>query len=53
MGTPRGDIDTQIAAHAIAEKLILVTHNVRHFEGTPGLEWEDWIAEAQADRANR
>lgn len=53
MGTPRGDIDTQIAAHAIAEKLILVTHNVRHFEGTPGLEWEDWIAQAQADRANR
>ncbi|MBK6850534.1 MAG: type II toxin-antitoxin system VapC family toxin [Burkholderiales bacterium] len=43
-GTPRGDIDTQIAAHALAEGLILVTHNVRHFEGTPGLQWVDWMA---------
>jgi predicted nucleic acid-binding protein len=44
LGRPRGDIDTQIAAHAIAEGLVLVTHNVRHFEGTPGLVWEDWWA---------
>ena len=43
-GTPRGDIDTQIAAQALADKLTLVTHNVRHFEGTPGLHWEDWMA---------
>ena len=42
--TPRGDIDTQIAAQAVADKLTLVTHNVRHFEGTPGLCWEDWMA---------
>jgi predicted nucleic acid-binding protein len=41
-GRPRGDVDMQIAAHAIAEDLILVTHNVRHFEDTPGLVWEDW-----------
>ncbi|MFM2058591.1 MAG: tRNA(fMet)-specific endonuclease VapC [Pseudomonadota bacterium] len=42
-GTPRGDIDTQIAALALAEGLTLVTHNVRHFEGTPGLLWVDWM----------
>lgn len=42
-GTPRGDIDTQIAAAALAEGLTLVTHNVRHFEGTPGLRWADWM----------
>jgi tRNA(fMet)-specific endonuclease VapC len=41
-GRPRGDIDTMIAAQAIAEGLILVTHNVRHFESTPDLRWEDW-----------
>lgn len=42
-GTPIGDMDTQIAAHALAEKLILVTHNTRHFEKVPGLKLEDWM----------
>lgn len=46
-GTPRGDIDTLIAAQAIIDRLALVTHNVRHFEGTPGLQWEDWMAAIQ------
>jgi tRNA(fMet)-specific endonuclease VapC len=31
-GAPIGEIDTQIAAHALAENLILVTHNMKHFE---------------------
>lgn len=42
-GTPIGDMDTLIAAHALAEKLILVTHNTRHFENVPGLKLEDWM----------
>lgn len=42
-GTPIGDMDTLIAAHALAEKLILVTHNTRHFEKIPGLKLEDWM----------
>ena len=42
-GTPVGDFDTQIAAHALAEDLILVTHNTRHFENVPGLKLEDWM----------
>ena len=42
-GTPVGDLDTQIAAHALAEDLILVTHNTRHFENVPGLKLEDWM----------
>ena len=42
-GTPNGELDTQIAAHALAEDLILVTHNTRHFEKIPGLQLEDWI----------
>ena len=42
-GTPIGDMDTLIAAHALAEDLILVTHNTRHFEKVPGLKLEDWL----------
>jgi len=42
-GTPNGELDTQIAAHAMAEKLILVTHNTRHFENVPNLKLEDWV----------
>ena len=43
-GAPIGDMDTLIAAHALAENLILVTHNTRHFERIPGLKLEDWMA---------
>lgn len=43
-GTPIGELDTQIAAHALAEDLILVTHNTRHFEKVPKLKLEDWMA---------
>lgn len=42
-GTPIGEMDTQIAAHALSEDLILVTHNTRHFEKVPGLKLEDWM----------
>ncbi|MBC7681108.1 MAG: type II toxin-antitoxin system VapC family toxin [Ferruginibacter sp.] len=42
-GTPIGEMDTQIAAHALAENLVLVTHNTRHFERVPGLRLEDWM----------
>lgn len=41
-GTPIGELDTQIAAHALAEELILVTHKTRHFDKIPGLKLEDW-----------
>ncbi len=42
-GAPIGEIDTQIAAHAMAEDLILVTHNTQHFERVSGLRLEDWF----------
>ena len=42
-GTPNGDMDTLIAAHALTEKLMLVTHNTRHFENVPGLTLQDWL----------
>ncbi len=41
-GRPIGELDTQIAAHALAEGLTLVTHNTKHFEGIAGLQLEDW-----------
>lgn len=37
-----GTLDTQIAAHAVAEDLILVTNNERHFGGIAGLQIENW-----------
>jgi len=42
-GTLRGDMDTQIAAHALAEDLTLVTHNTRNFKDSPGLRLLDWM----------
>lgn len=42
-GTPVGDLDVQIAVHALTENLILVTHNTRHFDKVPGLKLEDWM----------
>ena len=52
-GTPVGEIDTQIAAHALAEGLTLVTHNTRHFDQVPGLHVEDWMAEPAAPAKTR
>jgi tRNA(fMet)-specific endonuclease VapC len=41
-GTPIGVYDLQIASIAIANNLVLVTHNVREFERVNGLLYEDW-----------
>lgn len=42
-GQPIGQMDTQIAAHALALGLPLVTHNTRHFKRVAGLKLEDWM----------
>lgn len=42
LGTPIGPNDLQIAAIAIANNLILVTHNTREFSRVPDLRFEDW-----------
>lgn len=36
------DIDLLIGCTSIANKLIMVTHNVRHFSRIPGIVIEDW-----------
>jgi len=41
-GTPIGPNDLQIAAIAIANNLILVTHNTGEFGRVNGLQIEDW-----------
>lgn len=38
-----GPQDLQIAAIALAFQATLVTHNLRHFSGIPGLTTADWI----------
>jgi len=41
-GTPIGSHDLQIAAIALVNDLIVVTHNTREFERVEGLPIEDW-----------
>ena len=42
-GSPIGDFDTLIAAHALACNLIMVTNNIKHFGLVPGLRVENWL----------
>jgi tRNA(fMet)-specific endonuclease VapC len=42
-GTPIGDLDSLIAAQALASGLILVTNNLREFQRVPGLRTENWV----------
>ncbi|HEU4508304.1 MAG TPA: type II toxin-antitoxin system VapC family toxin [Pyrinomonadaceae bacterium] len=42
-GTPIGEFDALIAAHAIALRCTLVTNNVRHFARVQGLVVENWV----------
>jgi tRNA(fMet)-specific endonuclease VapC len=37
-----GDHDMQIAAIALVQRLVLVTHNIREFSRVPELLLEDW-----------
>lgn len=41
-GTLIGSNDMMIASIALANQLILVTHNTREFSRVPGLKLEDW-----------
>jgi tRNA(fMet)-specific endonuclease VapC len=41
-GTPIGNMDLLIAAHALCEDSTVVTNNVKHFEQVPGLKIEEW-----------
>lgn len=43
-GTPIGQMDMLIAAHAKSEGLVVVTNNVDEFKRVQGLELENWLA---------
>ncbi len=43
-GIPIGGNDLWLAAHALAEKLTLVTHNTWEFERVDGLKLENWAS---------
>ena len=43
-GTPIGNMDTMIAASALAEGCAIVTHNLDHFRRVAGLATQDWTA---------
>lgn len=43
IGRPIGEPDLRIAAIALANRLTIVTGNVRHFAYVPGLAVEDWL----------
>lgn len=42
-GTPIGNNDLWIAAHALALGVPLVTNNLHEFERVPGLKLENWV----------
>jgi tRNA(fMet)-specific endonuclease VapC len=41
-GRPIGNMDLLIAAHAVSQRMTLVTNNLRHFAHVPGLKSEVW-----------
>jgi len=42
-GTPIGNNDLLIAAHARSLDAVMVTNNIREFERVPGLTIENWV----------
>jgi tRNA(fMet)-specific endonuclease VapC len=49
-GRPPSYPDSQIAAIAAVNDLVLVTRNVDDFEGFTGLRLENWFDEPKPDR---
>lgn len=43
LGTPIGNNDAAIAAHALTAGCVLVTNNTRAFSRVSGLLYEDWV----------
>jgi tRNA(fMet)-specific endonuclease VapC len=41
-GKPIGNMDLLIASHAVFQRMVLVTNNLKHFASVPGLTVEVW-----------
>ena len=50
IGTPIGNYDLLIAAHALHEGFTLVTNNTKEFIRVPGLKIENWVAPERTKR---
>jgi len=48
-GTPIGNYDLLIAAHALYEGFTLVTNNTKEFNRVPGLRVENWVRRRLAE----
>ncbi len=46
IGSPIGDFDEMLAAHALVAGAVMVTDNTRHFARVPGLTVENWLRTA-------
>jgi len=40
--SPIGNMDLLIASHAVSQRMVLVTNNLKHFANVPGLTVEVW-----------
>lgn len=45
-GTTIGSLDMLIAAHALSQQALLVTHNTDEFSRVPGLQLDNWVVDA-------
>ncbi|EIC20326.1 type II toxin-antitoxin system VapC family toxin [Thiorhodovibrio frisius] len=52
-GTPIGNMDLLIAAHAVAEDAVLVTNNTGEFKRVSELRLEDWLPQCSEGSARR
>ena len=43
MGKLVDEFDMMIASHAVSERLIVVTDNIKHFENMPNVKVENWM----------
>ena len=46
IGAHIGTLDTMIAAHALSQRSLLVTHNTREFAQVSGLQLANWTTAA-------
>ena len=42
-GTPIGNMDLMIAAHALSQTCTIVSNNLREFKRVEGLKYENWV----------
>ncbi|MFW6367066.1 MAG: type II toxin-antitoxin system tRNA(fMet)-specific endonuclease VapC [bacterium] len=47
-GTPIGNYDLLLAAHALHQGLVLVTNNTKEFKRVPDLRIENWIEQGKS-----